>query len=111
MIKREKRRYLALEVASVQPLNEQMVLNAVQSSLQRLFGEYGASKANIKLIKTIPEKRHFIIRCSHKALEQVRAAIASTTEINGKNAAIHVLDVSGTLKALSKKTKKILAST
>jgi len=111
VLKREKKRYLDLKIVSEQPLNEQTVLDAVQASVQRLFGEYGASKANIKLIKTIPEKRHFIIRCSHKALEQVRAAIASTTEINGKNAAIHVLDVSGTLKALSKKTKKILAST
>lgn len=107
MIKREKRRYLALEVVSEQPVNEQIVLDAVQASVQRLFGEYGASKANIKLTKYTPEKRHFVIRCSHKALEQVRAAIASTTAINGKTGAIHVLGVSGTLKALSKKTPNI----
>jgi RNase P/RNase MRP subunit POP5 len=105
MIKREKKRYLALEVVSGQPLNIQIVLDAVQASLQRLFGEYGASKANLKPIKNIPEKSKFVIRCSHKALELVRAAIASTTEINGKNAVIHVSAVSGTLKALSKKTK------
>ena len=107
MLKREKRRYLALEVVSEQPLNEQTVMDAVQSSVHRLFGEYGASQANIKLIKYTPEKRQFVIRCSHKALERVRAAIASTTEINGKNAAIHVMGVSGTLKALSKKTPNI----
>ena len=107
MIKREKRRYLALEVVSEQPLNEQIVMDAVQASVHRLFGEYGASKANLKLIKTIPEKRQFVIRCSHKALEHVRAAIASTTMINGKNGAIQVLGVSGTLKALSKKTQNI----
>ena len=95
---------MALEVVNEQTLNEQTVMDAVQASVHRLFGEYGASKANLKLVKTIPEKRQFVIRCSHKALEQVRAAIASTTMINGKNAAIHVLGVSGTLKALSKKT-------
>ena len=105
MLKRQKRRYLALEVASEQPLNEQTVMDAVQASVHRLFGEYGASRANLKLIKTIPEKRQFVICCSHKALEQIRAAITSTTAINGKNAAIHVLGVSGTLKALSKKTQ------
>jgi ribonuclease P/MRP protein subunit POP5 len=82
-------------------------MNAVQSSVHRLFGEYGASQANLKLIKFIPEKRQFVIRCSHKALEHVRAAIASITMINGKNAAIHVLGVSGTLKALSKKTQNV----
>ena len=105
MLKREKRRYFALEVVSEQTLNEQTVLDAVQASVHRLFGEYGASQANLKLIKNLPEKRQFVIRCSHKALERVRAAIASTTAINGKNAAIHVLSVSGTLKALAKKTQ------
>ncbi len=104
MIKREKRRYLALKVECEQPLDEQEVLNAVQASIHRLFGEYGASKANIKLINYIPEKRQLVIRCSHIMLERVRAATASTIEVNGKTAAIHVLGVSGTLKALSKKT-------
>jgi ribonuclease P/MRP protein subunit POP5 len=107
VLKREKRRYLALELVSEQPLNEQILLDAIQASVHRLFGEYGTSKANLKLIKSLPEKRQFVIRCSHKALEQVRAAIVSTTAINGKNAAIHVLGVSGTLKALSKKTRNI----
>ena len=104
MIKREKRRYLALEVVSEQPLNEQTLLDAVQASVHRLFGEYGASKANVKLIKIVPEKRQLVIRCSHMMLERVRAAIASTIELDGKTVAIHVVGVSGTLKALSKKT-------
>lgn len=107
MIKREKRRYLALEVVSKQPLDEQVLLDAIQSSVYRLFGEYGVSKASLKLIQIVPEKRQFVIRCSHKALEQVRASIASITKIDGKIGAIHVLGVSGTLKALSNKTKNI----
>ena len=104
MIKREKRRYLALEVASDQPVDEQAVLDDVQSSVIRLFGEYGASKTNLKLITYIPEKRQFVICCSHKMLEKVRAAISTIIEINGRTAAMHVVGVSGTLKALSKKT-------
>ena len=51
MIKREKRRYLALNVESEQPFDEREVLDAVHVSVLRLFGEYGASKADIKLIK------------------------------------------------------------
>ena len=104
VLKREKRRYLALTVVGEQPLNQQAVQNAVQASVHRLFGEYGASKANLKLIKR-SDKEQIVIRCSHKALEQVRAAIASTTVVGGKAGAIHVDAVSGTLKALSKKTK------
>jgi ribonuclease P/MRP protein subunit POP5 len=104
MIKREKRRYLALEVAGAQPVDEKSVLDAVQASVSRLFGEYGASKTNLKLITYIPEKHQFVICCSHTMLEKVRAAIAAIMEINGKPAAMHVVGVSGTLKALSKKT-------
>ena len=107
MIKREKRRYLALEVVGKQPLDEQVLLDAIQASVYRLFGEYGVSKASLKLIEIDPEKRQFVIRCSHNVLEQVRASIASITEIDGKIGAIHVLGVSGTLKALSNKTKNI----
>ncbi len=104
MPRRERRRYLALEVQSEQPLNERTAMEAVEASVQRLFGEYGASQANLKLIKYIPQKGQLVIRCSHKALEKVRAAITSTIEINEKTAAIHVVGVSGTLKALAKKT-------
>jgi len=104
MIKREKRRYLALEVAGDKPVDERAVLDAVQASVSRLFGEYGASKTNLKLMKYIPGKRQVVIRCSHIMLEQVRAAIASIMELNGETVAVHVVGVSGTLKALSKRT-------
>lgn len=104
MPRRERRRYLALEVQGEEPLNEKTVMEAVEASIQQLFGEYGASQANLKLIEYIPQNNQLVIRCSHRALEKVRAAIASTTKINEKTAAIHVVGVSGTLKALSKKT-------
>jgi ribonuclease P/MRP protein subunit POP5 len=103
VIKREKRRYLALNVLSEQPFDECEVLDAVQDSVLRLFGEYGASKADIKLIKRVSEKRQLVLRCSHLMLEKVRAAIASIVEMDGKAVAVHVVGVSGTLKALSKK--------
>ncbi len=104
MIKREKRRYLALNLESEQPFNEQELMSTIQSSVQKLFGEYGASKADIRLIKAIPEKNQLVLRCSHIMLEKVRAAIASIVEVAGKPASVHVASVSGTLKALLKKT-------
>jgi ribonuclease P/MRP protein subunit POP5 len=103
MIKREKKRYLALEFESEHPLNKKSVFDAVQASVIRLFGEYGASKTNLKMIIYLPEKRQFVICCSHSMLEKVKAAITTIMEINGKTAVMHVLGVSGTLKALFKK--------
>lgn len=104
VIKREKRRYLALEIESEQLFDEQVILDAVQASVLRLFGEYGASKTGLKMINYVPERCRLVIRCSHTMLEQVRAAIASTVEIDEKTVAVRVVGVSGTLKALSKKT-------
>ena len=98
---------MALQVVSEKPFNEHEALDAVQASVLRLFGEYGASKADIRLIKAIPEKRQLVVRCSHLMLEKVRASIVSTVEVAKKPAAVHVVDVSGTLKALSAKTQNI----
>jgi RNase P/RNase MRP subunit POP5 len=102
VIKHEKRRYLALQVSSEQVLENLTVFNAVKDSVLRLFGEYGASKANLKQIKFFPEK-NLVIRCSHLMLEQVRAAVATIVEINKIPVAVNVSAVSGTLKSLSKK--------
>jgi len=101
--KRVRRRYLALRVVSEQLVNEKDVMDAVWNAVLKLFGEYGASQANLRLMEADPQRNFAVIRCSHTALEMVRASIASITEINGKPTVIHVIEVSGTLRALRKK--------
>ena len=101
--KRVRKRYLALRVESDQPVNERALMDAVWNAVLQLFGEYGASQTNVNLIKYDPQRNYAVVRCSHTALERVRACIASITEINGKPAAIRVIGVSGTLRALRKK--------
>lgn len=103
MSRRMRKRYLAFKVVSEQPVSKGDVADAVWNAVLRLFGEYGASQANLALIEYDQEKSWGIIRCSHRAVEMVRASIASVTEINEKPVAIHVLGVSGTLKALRRK--------
>lgn len=105
MLKRFRRRYLALKVVSEQPVNEKDVMNSVWSAILQLFGEYFASQVNLSLIEYIPQRNYIFVRCSHKALEIVRASIASITEIRGKPAAIHVILVSGSLRALRRKAQ------
>jgi len=100
---RVRRRYLALSVLSEQPISERDAMDAVWNTLLQLFGECGASQANLTFIEYNSEKNRGIVRCSHRALEMVRASVASITEINGKPVAIDVLGVSGTLKALRKR--------
>jgi len=98
-----RRRYLALRVLSEQSISKRDVMDAVWNAVLQLFGEYGASQTNLTFIEYNQEKSWGIVRCSHKAVEMVRASVASVIEINGKSVAIDVLGVSGTLKALRKR--------
>ena len=105
MTRRMKRRYLALQVVSEQSINERDLMDAIWKALLKLFGEYGASQARLTLIEYNSQKKYAIVRCLNEALEMVRASIASITEINDKPTVIHVLRISGTLKALRKKAQ------
>jgi len=103
MSKRVRRRYLALRVVSEQHVDERDVMDAVWKAVFELFGEYGASRTNVSLIEYDPQRNYAVVRCSHTALERLRASIASITDIDGEPAVIRVIGVSGTLRALRKK--------
>jgi RNase P/RNase MRP subunit POP5 len=105
LIKREKRRYLAIKVEGDYKFTENAVRNTIYYKILKFFGEYGASQTELKMIKHIPEENQFIIRCSKKMLNQVRAAIVATNEIQGINVTFHVIGVSGTIKSILNKIK------
>ncbi|MCW4019892.1 MAG: Rpp14/Pop5 family protein, partial [Candidatus Bathyarchaeota archaeon] len=77
--------------------------DAVWASVLKLFGEYGASQTDLALVEYVSEKRQAILRCSHKALDLVKASLAAITEIKNGKATVHIILVSGTLKALRRK--------
>jgi RNase P/RNase MRP subunit POP5 len=103
MINRRRPRYIALKIESEGIFDRRTFLNKVWDSLTRLYGEYGASKAGLVLVNYTPKKGFAILRCNHKALLMVRAATAAITSIDEEHVAVHVLAVSGTLKALRRK--------
>jgi len=98
-----RRRYLAFKIVSEGTVTEGELTKALWDAVLRLFGEYGASQTGLLLVEYNGERKYAILRCWHKALELVRASVASITELKGKPAALHVIGVSGTLKALHKK--------
>jgi len=101
-----RHRYLALEIDCDEMVDSKEFMNAVWSSVSKLYGEHGASLAGLTLIDYDVEKRFAVIRTAHTALEMVRTALASMTRIGEKSAAIHILTVSGTIKSLYKKIAK-----
>ncbi len=102
MLKRVRRRYLALKLDSTETLDSREFMDAVWNALTRLYGEYGASRTGLAMIDYDVEEQCSVIRCSNQAVDTVRAALASVTKIGNKPVAMHVLSVSGTLKALGK---------
>ena len=100
-----KRRYIALKIDYKANLNSKDLMDAIWEAFLRLFGEYGASKTSLTLIDCDEENKIAIIRVAHTEVDKIRAALASITKIVAEPAAIYVLAVSGTLRALLKKIR------
>jgi RNase P/RNase MRP subunit POP5 len=101
-----KRRYLAVSIDSRETISSYEFIDALWEAVSKLFGEYGASQAGLSLIGFDEKKNLVILRTWHKTLEMVRTALASITQIRNKFVAMHVLAVSGTIKALRRKLEE-----
>ena len=99
-MKRVKRRYLSLRLECDGVPAEREFIDAVWSAVTKLYGEVGASLTGLALINFDEERKVAVIRVSLVALGMVRASLAAITSISGKETSVHVLGVSGTLKAL-----------
>ena len=102
-MKRVKRRYLALQIDSENLPRAKEFINEVWGATTKLYGEHGASLTNLTLIDYNLEKKAAVLRTSLSTLNLVRASLATITTLAGNEAAVHVIAVSGTLKALYKK--------
>ncbi len=81
-------------------------MDAVWGAVVKLHGEYGASLTSLSLIDYDEEEKMAVVRTSLAAVNLVRASLASITSMAGKETAVHVLAVSGTIKALREKLKQ-----
>lgn len=99
-MKRVKRRYLALQLECDNLPGEREFMDAIWASVSKLYGEVGASLTGLSLINFDGERKIFVVKCLLASLPQVRSSIACVTSVGGVGACVHVLAVSGTLKAL-----------
>ncbi len=104
-MKRVKRRYLALKLDCETLPTERELIDALWASISRLFGEVGASQTGLALINLDVETRMAVVRVSLATLDMARASFTAIISLAGKEASVHVLNVSGTLKALYSKFK------
>ena len=104
-MKRNKRRYLALQLDTDGLPSRRQFMEAVWGAVTKLFGEHGASLTSLALIDYDLERKTAVLRTSLATLDLVRASLASIKSIAGSKAAVQVMAVSGTIKALHKKTR------
>jgi len=97
------RRYLALSIDGGDAYSEQEVSDALHQAVRELFGDYGVSCLQPKLIEFDEETSKGIVRCSRSHTREMRAALALITEISNSDAAVRVMGASGTIKSLKAK--------
>ena len=96
MAKRLKRRYV---VVMAEPrLSGESIVKAVKSSYRELFGSFGLAISGFKVMRIYRDEGLAIIRCFLKHLPNLLLATASVTKLDGEDAAIRTLAISGTMK-------------
>ncbi|MCS7365277.1 MAG: Rpp14/Pop5 family protein [archaeon GB-1867-035] len=108
MIKNHRNRYIIFEIHSPKPLNinKQKLLKTIFDTTLRLFGEVGSSSIFINLIEYNKTLQRGIIKCNHKSVLKLRAALALIHEIEAIPTLIHIVKITGTIR----KAREILNS-
>jgi RNase P/RNase MRP subunit POP5 len=106
MSNNERERFLFINIMRNQVFSKRDLINALRKAVLRLYGENGASRVNLRIIRFDPEAHFAVLRCSNKMLNYTRAAIASVTKINNENVSLSVVRVSGTIRTLMRKVSQ-----
>lgn len=103
---REKKRYVAFEVASQSSLKSfQDVARGLWNGFLTFLGELEAGKAGINIIANTydAEKQRGLIRVNNKYVDSVKAALLFITSIDQQPVMVRSLGVSGVLNKAQKK--------
>jgi ribonuclease P/MRP protein subunit POP5 len=98
---RLRRRYVAFEIDSEDPVSERDLGSEIYSSQLSLFGDLGAARNRLKLVWF--DGCYGLLRCHHTSIEETRAVLATIYSVGGIRASIRVKGVSGTIKAATEK--------
>ena len=101
---RRRHRYALFRVLSSSCLGEKDIREAIQRSVLELFGIYGLSTIEPKVVEYDEERCRGIVRCNHLQVPQLRASLASITALDDRPVSFLVVKVSGTLKALGRES-------
>lgn len=93
---KEKKRYIAFEVISNDKVDQEESYKAIKTKSKEFLGSLGLSKAGF-LPLNIWKNNKGIIKVAHKEVDNIKAALALTKNINSKEVIIRSLGISGVL--------------
>jgi len=96
---RQRRRYIAFEL--IGEASKREISWAINHVLHARKME--VDKTMLKLVLYDTDSRRGLLRCGHKQVNEVKAAMLSIKKIGGKEASFVILGVSGTVKAAKRK--------
>ena len=101
---RERRRYIKLKIISDEPIAFSDFKAAVTNVFLDFYGELGFSELSLTFINNSfdPKRQVCILRCNHKSVQKVLAALGFIQRLGDVRILIKILGVSGTLKKLRK---------
>ena len=96
---RQKRRYIAFGVSGAK-FSKGEVTRAVTNSLRSL---QDLDTSTMRMIFFEVGSGRGILRCGHRQVAQVKAAILKLKRIGGRDVSFNILGVSGTIRAAKRK--------
>ncbi len=100
---REKKRYVAFEILSDNPISQHQAIGALARSFYSFLGTSGAGRAGYMFIdeKFNPRKQRGIIRINNRYVDALKATFCLTDTIENQQVIVRSLGVSGILRKVS----------
>ena len=98
---RERKRYLAFEIVSEQPIEGfKQVSDSIWQKALEFLGELGCAEAGIMILKDKynQERQRGLIRVNNKSLDKLRASLALIQKIDGRDVIVQSVGASGIMK-------------
>jgi ribonuclease P/MRP protein subunit POP5 len=102
---RIKKRYLLFHAVGEKPLDGRAMAQAIDQALLDAFGSVGAGAFHVAFIRFDPKTQQGILRCRREALADVRSALLFLSQAKTVVIRLDILGISGTIRALLKKSE------
>lgn len=100
---KNRKRYIGFKIISDKEIEPKEFEKAVKDSFMRLFGEFGLSSANPKLLYEFWDKNTGVLQTNNIAIPKIKISLALLKEIGGIKIIVQTLKVFGTLKKIKER--------